>query len=200
MGIYYPKSKILENQSTNGDEFILKDSEQPYIGYYHAFSNNTYFTGKTTDDIKSKELIRIANKQTSENKTFSNLNSTIVTREFKVPVAYFPVVSEADYKKGFFARYFMRRRNSDFTSIVEISPKDYNENFSGVVSAMDTNLYVATKINWKITGPIHNNNSDKNFPKAGIIETNTRLVQLKEKLFPGISIFITDYSLYARPD
>jgi len=194
MAVYYPKSKILENQFTNGNDFVLKDNNQKYIGYYYSLSNNKYYTGKTPEANNPKELIRVTPKKPSIKDI--NLPDASFTTEFKIPVPYYPVVSKKDYDIGFFSRYFMRRRNSDFTSIVEISPGDYKKYFTTKVDV--TNLYVATKINWKISGPEHNNFSDKNFPKAGVIETNKRLVELKEKLFPGISLFIKDYSLYAK--
>ena len=59
--IQIPKSRILENQYTNGTgigknlalRFVR--SKIPYIGYYVVINGNKYFTGKTYSD-KSKPL------------------------------------------------------------------------------------------------------------------------------------------------
>lgn len=61
--IQIPKSRILENQYTNGTgigkNIALRfvKSKIPYIGYYVVVNGNKYFTGKTYDD-KSKPLER----------------------------------------------------------------------------------------------------------------------------------------------
>ena len=59
--IQIPKSRILENQYTNGtglgQNLALRfvRSKIPYIGYYVVINGNKYFTGKTYSD-KSKPL------------------------------------------------------------------------------------------------------------------------------------------------
>lgn len=44
--MYYPKSKILENQYTNGKEFVLSTSKNEYIGWYYITSENKIYSGK----------------------------------------------------------------------------------------------------------------------------------------------------------
>lgn len=195
--IYYPKSKILENQYTSGKEFTIKSNNQPYTGYYYVLSNNTFFSGKTSEDKNSIELIRTKIIPKNQNIiNYNSINSTF-TSGFSSPIPYYPKPNDEDYKLGFISRYFVKRRNADYTTIVEISPADYQLYFSDV-DTVNTNLYNAVKLNWKISGPINNDFSDRNFPKIGIAETNKKIVTLKEKVFPGFSFFFKDYSQFSK--
>lgn len=195
---YYPQSKILTNQYTSGKEFILKLNSQLYVGYYYALSNNTFFTGKNSDDPSSQELIKLST--INENTNTAYVNPQPKKGSFTNPVPYYVVPTSEDYKIGFITRYFVKKRNADYTKIVEISPNEYETYFSFPSDDLNTSLYVAVKLNWKITGPLNNDFRDKNFPKSGILETNKKIVQLKEVVFPGFSYYFNDYSQFSKPD
>jgi len=177
--MYYPKSKILESQFTSGKEFVLKRNNSPYKGYYYVLSNNKFFTGKTYQDPNTEELIRVQN--IAPKVVVSNIATV---SDFVLPFPFYPKPTEDDYNLGFITRYFIKRRNANFTTIIEISPNDYDKNFSDS-EGLDTNLYVATKVNWKISDP-------------NIEDTNKKLIQLKEKLFPGFSFFFKDFKQFSK--
>ena len=44
--MYYPKTKIITDLSTDGTELIYIDTEVPYVGKYHILSNGNITTGK----------------------------------------------------------------------------------------------------------------------------------------------------------
>lgn len=192
--MYVPKSKILESQFTNGKEFIIESSKKLYIGYYHSISDREFFTGKTPDFGGKQKLKKLVVKKPSYE------GEKIYTDDFTPPAPFYPQPTEDDYKVGFMTRYFMKRRTDDYTKVTEISPIDYNKNFKFTSGAIDTNIYVAVKINWKISGPLYNNFQDPHFPKPGIIETNKKLVKIKEQVIPGLSLFITDYSKFSKDE
>lgn len=160
--MYYPKSKILPNQYTYGNEFVTKSTNQSYVGYYFALSNNTFYTEKEPKE----ELIKISKSLVEE-----------------LPKPFYPILSLEDKKRGFMTRHFMKRRNQNYTTIIEISSTDYN-NFV-IKSDPNTSLYAVTKLNWKIKG----NN---------IEDTNRRLVQLKEGVFPGFSLYFMNYQQFSE--
>lgn len=174
---YYPKSKILEAQFTSGKDFVLKRTNAPYKGYYYTLSNNKTFSGKTYEDSNSEEIIKVS----PQPKIVVSGIST--NSDFVIPYPYYPTPTEENYKLGFITRYFIKRRNANFTTIIEISPSDYNKYFDG--GDLDANLYVATKVNWRISG-------------SGIEDTNRKLIQLKEQLFPGFSFFFKDFKKFSR--
>ena len=170
--IYYPKSKILENQFTSGKEFVIKRNNNPYTGYYYILSNNTYFTGKTMEEENTEELIKA-------------VFTPIIP--FIIPSSYYPIPTDNDYQLGFLTRYFLKRRNADYTTIKEISLFDYNTFQNDTM--IDTNLYVTTKLNWRI-GSLND--------KSKIEETNRKLVSFKEGIFPGFSYYFKDYTQFSK--
>ena len=158
--MYFPKSKILENQYTSGKEFVLKTNQTPYRGYYYILSSNRYFTGKTYTDISTQELIKI--EKTTDSVLVFNVSSGSV---FTLPKPYYASPTNEEYKVGYMTRYFIKRRNANYNTIIEISKNDYDAfNTSG--QDLNTSLYVTVKLNWKITGPLHDDFRDPHFPKV----------------------------------
>ena len=72
--MYYPLSQIITNLYTNGGEYVLLNTKQPYKGYYWKTSQEKIFTGKTPQDTPIEELIII-----SEDTFNSSENSTVVS-------------------------------------------------------------------------------------------------------------------------
>lgn len=165
--MYYPKSKILTNQYTPGGEYIIKSTGLNYNGYYYILSNNKAFSGKNPNDTNSEELV-----PQEQNNTQNSV--------FIVPYPYYPVASENDYKLGFITRYFIKKRNMDYTNIIEISKNDYDKNINYFNS--NTSLYNAIKIHWRLGSN-----------KQEISNINQKLVKLKENIFPGFSYFFKDF-------
>lgn len=53
---------------------------------------------------------------------------------------------------------------------------------------------------WKLTGPLNNKRVSQYDTRAGIIDTNKRLVETKNKTFIGLKEFIgEDYAKFSRP-
>ena len=74
--MYYPKSKIITNLYTNGNEFAIKNTNELYTGFYHKLYTGAVFTGKTPDDYNIRELIysfETIKSQDANNKTIYHL-------------------------------------------------------------------------------------------------------------------------------
>ena len=48
--MYYPKSQLTTNLSTNGKEYQLVDTGESYVGSYFKTSDGKFYTGKTPQD------------------------------------------------------------------------------------------------------------------------------------------------------
>ena len=60
--------------------------------------------------------------------------------------------------------------------------------------------YQAIDVFWQITGPLRDDRKDKQYKIAGIIDTNKRLIESKDKAFRGLIEFIGEkYDKFARP-
>jgi hypothetical protein len=224
---YYPLSKIKKNKSTNGIEFLLNGN--PYSGKYYETFDGKFFTGANPIVGKNERLVKITEyedaiylntntlpKNLRDNLSIVNNNTEVneidrgrqielinrgalVTAKFKgEPTSYFPTVIEDDYYAGFIMRYFSKRTNSA-GYVIEISPDEYFAIQDGTVP-YDVSNYLTTKIMWKITGPLNQKRVSQYDVRAGIIDTNKRLVETAEKTFLGIVAYIGGkYDKFARP-
>ena len=222
---YYPQSKIKPNKITRGTEFLLNG--QPYTGKYYETFDGKYFSGGNpitgkNEPLKKIKLYNGANyvnntaltqKQRQQFADKSNLssineiqNDLVVNKDFQIPppqfkgepTSYFPFPVEADYTQGFTNRYFAKRTNSQ-GFVVEISETEYQAIQRGQVP-YDVSFYLSFKIMWKLTGPLNQKRISQYDVRAGIIDTNKRLVENAEKTFLGIVDFIGGkYDKFAKP-
>ena len=63
--MYYPKSQIVTNLYTSGQEYVIKSTSENYIGNYWKTSDGKFFTGKTPEDKNIQELV-VARSKFSE--------------------------------------------------------------------------------------------------------------------------------------
>lgn len=194
---YYPKNRIQTNLYTNGKEYIIKSNNQEYTGYYYKLYNNTFFTGKTPNDLPTQELIPFGQSQEDTINTvilnpspslndliYSNLTSNPSPKI--VPSPYYPSPSTDDYKLGEFQRYFMKQINNSLYT--EISKKDYDSLVNKNESYL-WQLYFPISIPWEISGD-----------KSEVEQINKKITLLAEqqnKIY-GFSFFIEKTGGYLK--
>lgn len=212
---YYPKSKIKPPKSTSGNEFLL--GGKPYKGRYYETFDGKFFTGENPVYGKNEPLIRIPTyinseymntkpmtqnlreKLASVNKLTVANPSVIPGEIFKgSPTSYFPRPTQSDYDKGYIVRYFTKKINTP-GYVIEISPQEYSAIQNGSVP-YDVSYWQLQDIFWKLTGPLNQKRISQYDVRAGIIDTNKRLVENANKTFLGITDFIGgEYTKFARP-
>ena len=64
--MYFPKSQIITDLTTNGSEFVLASNGEKYVGSYFSTSNGKNYTGKTPQDGITALLVPIPNTNTNE--------------------------------------------------------------------------------------------------------------------------------------
>ena len=57
---YYPKSQIKTNLYTNGEEYVIINTEQFYTGYYYEISTGRKFIGKIPNSTGRTEITPVA--------------------------------------------------------------------------------------------------------------------------------------------
>ena len=55
--MYFPKSQVKTNIYTNGNEYVLSTTKQPYKGYYYLTSSGKTYAGKKPTFSPSIEII-----------------------------------------------------------------------------------------------------------------------------------------------
>ena len=195
--MYYPQSKILTDQYTDGTELVYVSTEQYYTGAYHILSNGNIFTGRNPRDgelqkLKFKEPILYDNATDSDEFTQLSLNPTNTTydgirkrQNIQPPNAELiePKYSEPVVQYPSFKRYFLRRTNN--VIFTEVNQIDYN-----AIKIKDPKynfgIYTPFELPWTTSG-------------ANIAEINQKMILLTEKRFKvyGLSKYITNYTEFS---
>jgi hypothetical protein len=209
---YYPLSKIKADQNSNGQEYSLNG--QPYTGKYYTTFDGKAFTGANpivgSNQLLQKipvptkafnsDVLNLPNdaKSRLENTTKSNIVSLTENQLKDQPTPYHLKLIEDDYKKGYIIRYFTKKVNSP-GYVIEISPFEYAMIQNGTVP-YDVSFWQILEIFWKLTGPLNRKVVSEYNIRAGIIDTNKRLIENANKTFLGIKEFIgEDYAKYSKP-
>lgn len=209
---YFPKNRITTNLYTKGDEFTVNGS--PYIGSYYKTYNGKAFAGKNPIEGSSKELAPIILNSLENNPTgvytgggiaFNDftrpylINPNIKsTQTFSSPTLYYPQPTDQDYQRGFVMRYFAKKRN-EIGYVIEINKSTY-DSLLKEDTEFDYITYQVIDLFWQLTGPLKDTRENRQYKIAGIIDTNKRLVEEKDKNFRGLIEFIGGkYDKYARP-
>lgn len=199
---YFPKSRIIENQKANPGEFTLPNGS-PYSGPYYVTFDGKIFSGANPYTPGSIPLSRsILNK--NEDPTSTDLNNidynSLKSNKLATlidPIPFTPKPTDEDYKKGKITRYFARQRNGTQFKIMEIDQPTY-DNLLNNRGGLNTSLWKVISIFWQISGPLNDQKVNDIRTRAGIIDTNQRVLDNAEKNFIGIKQYLTDLKQFAR--
>jgi len=206
--MYFPKTKIIPDQYTNGDELVYKDSNQFYQGYYHTLADGRVFTGKNTTDGVPRELIfaqNIANSTDSEEQIYNpSPTSVFALYGFETSKLYYdnirlqkgieyppttllePYYIQPTPSYPSFIRYFVKRVNSN--TYIEVDKQMY-DNLESKNNRYNWPAYLPFTLPWTTGGTSLSN----------IIIINRNIVLLTEqrlKLY-GFSEYITNFREFA---
>ena len=208
---YYPLSKIKVNLITGGNHLFLNGKS--YSGKYYETYDGKYFTGANPIVGDNKQLYKISDLVRSigdldpyqppvddlggpTEQTLINAYS-ISKRVTNSPISYFPKPTDADYRKGFITRYFIKKIN-DNGYITEISPSEYANFKDGTVN-YDVSFYLTGQLVWKIIGPPNSVRLSQYNIVLGVIDANKSQVEKLNTTFLGIYDYIGEnYTQFAR--
>ena len=80
---------------------------------------------------------------------------------------------------------------------MEIDKATYNA-FTNGVGNSNTSLWKVVSIFWQISGPLRNEKINNITTRAGIIDTNQRILDRTEPNFIGLKQYLTDLKQFAR--
>jgi len=193
--MYYPKSKILENQYTPGGELIDPSTGNTYQGYYHVTYDGNVYTG-ASHSISSQPLSGTPSSTGSLDPLvrpayIANFDYDTVSQgkmsylfKFTLPGPIYPSPTISDYSNGQFNRYFMQLVTNN--KINEISQVGYQ-------AIQQNPLYNSLTLVWKLTGPLHDTSTS-----SGVADTNERTLAMNEKSMNGISLYLSNLVELAR--
>ena len=207
---YYPSFRVKTNQITRGGAFYVNG--KPYVGLYYSTYDGKFFTGPNPNIGPNEELTNfssydVANTglqtlQDSQGNTkfvtgLASISTNVNSAQKNI-VSYFTRPIQSDYNLGYIDRFFVKQKNNN-GYITEVSPTQYTEIVNGAVG-YNVSLLQTLSIRWKLTGPLNSKRISQYDVRAGIIDTNKRLVEQANPNFFGIIEFIGgNYSKFARP-
>ena len=185
--IYYPKGAIRKGLYTAGLEWMTVDGTE-YIGQYHSYINTgeVYTLSNFVKD-KSVKLVPYAdltNQAIKRTFSYNVLKEKVDDYEpvVKTPDPFYPIPTNEDYEKGYFDRYFLKRKGNKY--VFEVSEDGFS---------FDDPYFKKLKIRWKISGPLNDTAAE-----SGIIDTNRRTILKVINEMEGIDLVLNNLQQYAK--
>lgn len=143
--MYFPKSKIITNLYTNGNELLYKNNNLPYIGYYWKTAEGKFYTGKNPEETPYQELI-IVNQINDLETVFSPKNSkSSIAISYEGPT---PVSDEYLYNEKDIIRYIsLKNININNISIKNLPVQYYPQPTQKEYDLGEFQRYFVKKIN-----------------------------------------------------
>ena len=187
---YTSKSEYKKLEASLASGFISRGSGVAYMGPYVQLSNGKTYAGihpeqnlgeifiprPPSSKLSTKKQCRIYGALKEDTKNYLEGVQTIT------PTKNIP--TEKDYERGFYNRYFVKRKNSS-TDYKEVDQKIYTQIIQGS-GATDHYLHEASYIKWAIIG--------------NVFKINSKILKLKKQYYPHIDILFPLINEFHRPD
>lgn len=179
---YIPKSKYTQPKYTPGGEFIVEATGKDYVGSYIETYGDRYYAG-TSPQQGGEEIKKIS----KEGIVDKGLKATGFAALLALLKGFFkPKPSPTDKENGKLSRYFVQDINN--SKIVETD----KDTFLQAQTQIPNRRFAQT--DWIIKGPAEDKIIN-GYPYEGAASKNKKAIAALESSMPGISTFITDYSL-----
>lgn len=197
--MYIPKNKIQTNLYAGSGEYYYDTLfTTEYVGYYYKLSNGKTFTGNYPGyDINSVEIFKTENIESNDG--LALLTNSLTNHPL------FP--TDKDYARGYFTRYFSKKRNQniyteltkqEFDAYSKQSPSPTSTNITPnfrIVNALPKAtqywlLYKTFSLTWMLTGEVEKTYK-LNLEMVKMVEEKNQLL--------GFSIYLKeDYLKYYK--
>jgi hypothetical protein len=199
---YFPKSRIITNQTANPGQFETP-SGKDYTGPYYTTFTGESFTGidpskgssiPLTPTLLRKDNINL-DIDTLKKIPYNNLNSSLDANLID-PTPFTPRPTEADYKVGRITRYIARQKGGTQFRVMEIDKTTY-DNLTKQRGDLNYSVWRAISIQWQISGPLRDELVNGIKVRPGIIDTNEKILNQAEKNFIGIKQYLSNPTQFA---
>ena len=183
-----PKNLVKEGLFSKGELWL---NNRAYTGPYNISADGTYYT--LTKYVEGKSEILKTNRVSLYQRLIKKNGISDVAQQNGQVVNNTIVPTQEDYEKGFYTRYFIKRKDSNI--IAEVS----EEKLGDIGEKVSEVLYVGFELDWKISGPLEDRFDSKGVrQEAGVRDTNRRTLQRLEKEYIGISEKLQNLTQFYR--
>jgi hypothetical protein len=177
---YIPGIRTLEPQNTSGGEFVVKNTQEDYSGFYIEDFRGRFYAGKTVEETG----VELEKRPDDFEPT---LNPKNLLKFLPLLLSFFkPKLKKGDIEKGQTSRYIIQNKNTKQISEVD---KDTFFQVQDILPGFTT-----VEVPWIIKGPAEDKIIN-GYPYKGAASRNKETIQELESKIPGISAYITDYSV-----
>ena len=200
---YFPKSRIVTNQTANPSQFTTPNGKN-YTGPYYITFDGKSFTG--IDPSKGSSIPLTPTPIMGEDinldidtvkKIQYNAIKPSVDTNLVDPIPFTPRPTEADYKAGRITRYIARQKGGTQFRVMEIDKPTF-DNLTKQRGDVNYSVWRAISIQWQISGPLHDELVNGIKVRPGIIDTNEKILNQAEKNFIGIKQYLSNPTQFAR--
>jgi hypothetical protein len=108
------------------------------------------------------------------------------------PPAYIPILKQEDYNKGWVRRYFIQRRDTSHSPIIEVSGDTYQK--------ISSNVYFnAVQIKWRISGNIEDMYTESGATIPSVITSNQTAINKAREDMPDIGMYLVNLKQFWKP-
>jgi hypothetical protein len=108
-----------------------------------------------------------------------------------MPKANYPKPSDEDYIRGIINRYFIQRRDTPGSVIVEIDSQKFNEYTSSV-------YYKVASLKWRISGNLEDTYTNQGALIPSVIRSNQMSIKEAEKELPELNLYLVNSKQFYR--
>lgn len=197
---YYPKNRVVTNQKAIPGQFIDEDGNE-YVGDFFVTFDGDIIAGTDPLNTTGVQLTKVNNIEISNftgviqnvnNSRYREINPNINDLPLLDPTLFTPSPTTEDYTRGNITRYFAKQRDKRIFKIIEIN-KDTYDDLVGRKGVFNYALWKPISLFWRISGPL-----ERTPIEPGVIETNRRIVEQKERIFIGISNYLTNFQEFYK--
>jgi len=183
---YLPQTRLSQPKSTPGEEFVIMGTDRGYKGTYIETFDGRYYAGNSLS-LNGAELQKVGILGSKEDNLVqgvttapSSLLLSIIQRAFtKKP-------TPQELSKGIAKRYFIQHKKNN--KITEIDRE------TSLLAQRELPNRRFVEMDWIIKGPAEDVVIN-GYTFEGAASKNKKATNALESQMPGISTFITDYSL-----
>jgi len=175
---YIPESRYSKPKNTSGGQFVIKDTGEDYKGSYIETFDGRFYSG-TKPEQNGVELVELSPNYLEDLMPAAIAAAGLLAGFFKAKL------KKGDREKGRTKRYFVQDKRTN--KIVETDLENYQ-----LAQSIPSKRFATA--DWIIKGPAENQVIN-GYPFEGAASKNRKTIQALEPQMPGISAFVTDYSL-----
>ena len=186
---YLPKSRYRKPKSTNGGEFIIKSTGEPYTGSYIETFKKKYYAGSSPEQM-GEELEKVRQRGDFDllGEAFATLSPLLLKALKGGVIRKKPTTSEI--VMGEIKRYFVQDPVTQ--KIVEVTKPEYVE----LKKQLPNRRYA--EVPWNIKEPAEDMMFG-NYKYEGAATQNRKTVIALEKQMPGITGVVRDFAYLVPP-